>query len=262
MKKMNTLLATVEQGASRCTRMLKDYAGFFKHNQGDFLGAKKTYAPREGYADDPSKRGYRRVVTTVDEKFDWLKNELEQHLIDLFTVEHTNSMGAATTPLIVEGHNFGNLTALELMRLKSFLTREEFEQIYTGIPVRSDSEDWNRTTDPDYDGRNVWETPMLKGVAKTSENEEVILKDPNLNPDKLPANYVAKTTVKRKTVEVGDYTSQVFSGEWNHRQRAELLRRRSALLKAVIEALKVVNDVEATQSDLKVKDLLDYIHQS
>lgn len=47
MKKMNTLLATVEQSAARCTRMLKDYAGFFKKNQGDFLGAKKTYTARE-----------------------------------------------------------------------------------------------------------------------------------------------------------------------------------------------------------------------
>lgn len=258
---MNTLLAIVEQSASRCTRMLKDYAGFFKRNQGDFLGAKKTYAAREGYADDPSKRGYKRVVTTVDEKFEWLTHELEQHLTDLFSVERTNSFGAATTPLIVEGINLGNLTALELMRLKSFLTREEFEQIYTNIPVRSDAEDWNRTADADYEGRNVWETPMLKGVAKTSENEEVILKDPNLNPDKLPANYVAKTTIKRKTVEVGDYTSQIFSGEWNHRQRTELLRRRSVLLKAVIEALKVVNDVEAAESELNVKALLNYIHQ-
>lgn len=261
MKKMNTLLASVEQSAARCTKMLRDYVSFFKNNQGDFIGAKKTYTAKEGYLDDPSKRGYKRVVTTVDEKLDWLQGELEKHLLDLFTVERTNSLGAATTPLIVEGHNLGNLTALELMRLKSFLTREEFDHIYNTIPVRSDAEDWNRTTNPDYEGRNVWETPMVSGVAKTTEKEEIILKDPNLNPDKLPANYVAKTTIKSKTVEIGDYTMQGFSGQWNHRQRAELLRRRSVLLKAVIEALKVVNDVEATESDLKIHDLLAYIHQ-
>ena len=259
--KMNTLLATVEHGASRCTRMLQDYVNFFKKNQGDFLGAKKTYTAREGFADDPSKRGYRRVVTTVDEKFEWLSNELNQYLTDLFTVERTNSLGAATTPLIVEGVELGNLTALELMRLKSFLTRPEFEQIYNSIPVRSDAEDWKRTTDADYDGRNVWETPMITGVARTSENEEIILKDPNLNPEKLPANYVAKTTIKRKTIEVGDYTSQIFSGEWNHRQCDELLRRRSVLLKAVIEALKIVNDVESTKSDLKIDTLLEFLHK-
>ena len=88
----------------------------------------------------------------------------------------------------------------------------------------------------------------------------VSLKDPNLNPEKLPANYVAKTTIKRRTVEVGDYTAQTFSGEWNLRQRSELLRRRAALFKAVIEALKVVNDVETVASDIQVESLLNYIH--
>lgn len=254
------MLAVAEQSASQCTRNLKDLASCFKKNTGDFLGVKKTYTTREGYADDPSKRGYKRVVFTVDERIESMQKELATHLSDLFAIERTNSIGAAKVPLIVEGHNFGELTAIELMRLKSFLTREEFEHIYSAIPVRSDAEDWTRTTDSDYDGRDIWETPMQKGVAKTSENEEVILKDPNLNPESLPANYVAKTTVKRKTVEVGDYTAQSFSGEWNQRQRSELLRRRATLLKTVIEALKVVNDVEVVSSDLQVDNLLNYIH--
>ena len=260
MKKMNAMLAVVEQSASQCTKNLKELATCFKRDTGDFLGVKKTYTAREGYADDPSKRGYKRVVSTVDEMIESLQKELTAHLTDLFTIERTNSIGAAKVPLVVEGHDFGNLTAIELMRLKSFLMREEFEQIYNAIPVRSDAEDWTRTTDSDYEGREIWETPLIKGVAKTSENEEVILKDPNLNPESLPANYVAKTTVKRKTVEVGDYTSQTFSGEWNLRQRSELLRRRAALFKAVIEALKVVNDVETVASDIQVESLLNYIH--
>lgn len=61
-------------------------------------------------------------------------------------------------------------------------------------------------------------------------------------------------------MEVGDYTSQTFSGEWNLRQRSELLRRRAALFKAVIEALKVVNDVETVESEFKAESLLNYIH--
>ena len=260
MKKMNAMLAAVEQSASQCTKNLKELVTCFRKDTGDFLGVKKTYTAREGYADDPSKRGFKRVVSTVDEKIEALQEELTAHLTDLFTIERTNSIGATKVPLVVEGHDFGNLTAIELMRLKSFLTREEFEQIYNAIPVRSDAEDWTHTTDSDYEGREIWETPLIKGVAKTSENEEVILKDPNLNPEKLPANYVAKTTIKRRTVEVGDYTAQTFSGEWNLRQRSELLRRRAVLLKAVIEALKVVNDVETVESELKAESLLKYIH--
>lgn len=51
-----------------------------------------------------------------------------------------------------------------------------------------------------------------KGITRTTESEEVILKDPNLDPAKLPANYNAKVTVKKKTVETGDYTLQKFTG--------------------------------------------------
>lgn len=258
--KMNTMLATLEHSAATTTRMLRDYAQYFKTKGGAFKGIVKTYTAREGYLADPSKMGTTQVVTTVDEKLDWLQNELSKHMKNLFAVEKTNSLGAKTVELVVEGHSFGHLTALELMRLKSFLTRAEFEDIYTTIPVRSDSQVWNPTTKEEYANRSVFETPMISGVSKTTENEEVILKDPNLNPDKLPSNYTAKTTIKRKTVEVGDYTSQEFSGEWNHAKRAELLRRRSALLAAVIAALKEVNDTEVVDSELNVGAMLSYIH--
>lgn len=118
---------------------------------------------------------------------------------DLFSVEATNSAGAPRVELIVDGVSFGKLTALDLMRLKTILTSKQLEDMYANIPVRSDS--------------------------------EVILKDPNLDP----ANYNAKVTVKKKTVETGDYTLQKFTGAWTQRQRAELLQRRSKILAAVIE---------------------------
>ena len=68
-------------------------------------------------------------------------------------------------------------------------------------------------------------------------------------------------TTKRKIAEIGDYTMQKFSGEWNHRQRAELLRRRSVLLEAVIKALKEVNDVQAAEPNLDVEKFVNYIHR-
>lgn len=101
---------------------------------------------------------------------------------------------------------------------------------------------------------------MTKGVTRTTESEEVILKDPNINPEKLPANYNARVTVKKRTVETGDYTLQNFTGAWTQRQKAELLRRRSQILAAVIEALKEVNDVETERPNLDVQKLVNFIH--
>lgn len=147
------------------------------------------------------------------------------------------------------------------MRLKSILTNKDFEAVLANIPVRSDAEVWTPTKDPEYEGRKVFETELIKGVTRTTEKEEVILKDPNLDPAHLPANYQAKTTVKSKIVETGDYTQQQFTGEWTQRERAELLRRRSLLLAAVIEALKEVNDTPVENPNLDVDNLVNYLYK-
>lgn len=259
-QKMNTMLAKVEHGTSSFNRMVGDYFAFFKGKQGAFAGIKKTHIPREGYIEDKSCIANTKVITTVGEKLDWLEQQAIPFLRDLFSVEATNSKGAKKVELVVDGISFGYLTALDLMRLKTLLTKKEWVDMYENIPVRSDAEVWEECTDPEYAGREIFQTPMLKGITRTTESEEVILKDPNINPDKLPANYNARTTIKKKTVETGDYTLQNFTGAWTQRQKAELLRRRSQLLTAVIEALKEVNDTESEKPNLDVQKLIGFIH--
>ncbi len=259
-QKMNTMLAKAEHGMSSFNRMVGDYLTFFKGKQGAFAGIKKTHVPREGYMEDKSCIANTKVVTTVGEKLTWFEQQAIPFLRDLFSVEATNSKGAKTVELVVDGVSFGHLTALDLMRLKTLLTKKEWVDMYENIPVRPDSEVWEPCTDSEYAGREIFQTPMTKGVTRTTESEEVILKDPNINPEKLPANYNARVTVKKRTVETGDYTLQNFTGAWTQRQKAELLRRRSQLLAAVIEALKEVNDVETERPNLDVQKLVNFIH--
>lgn len=260
MIKLNTLLAKVDHSQSMFNRMVGDYAAFFKKNQGMFQGIKKTFKPRDGYAEDARYMGTTKVATTVEEKLEWFEQNSIPYLNELFAVEATNSAGAPRVELIVDGISFGKLTALDLMRLKTILTSKPLEDMYNNIPVRSDAEVWLEGTDPEYAGRSICQTEMLKGVTRTTESEECILKDPNLDPARLPANYNAKVTIKRKTVETGDYTLQKFTGEWTQRQRAELLRRRSNILAAVTEALKVVNDTPAENPNLDVDKLITFLH--
>lgn len=259
-QKMNTMLAKVEHGTASFNRLIGDYHGFFKGKQGAFSGVKKTFVPRDGYMEDSRYMGNVKVVTTVGEKLDWMENQAVPFLKDLFSVEATNSKGAKTVELVVDGVSFGHLTALDLMRLKTLLTKKEWVEMYENIPVRSDAEVWEECTDSEYAGREIFQTAMVKGITRTTESDEVILKDPNINPDKLPANYNARTTIKKRTVETGDYTMQNFTGAWTQRQKAELLRRRSQILSAVIEALKEVNDVEVERPNLDVKTFLNYLH--
>lgn len=260
MLKMNTLLAKVEHGTAQFNRMVGDYFAFFKNKQGMFEGIKKTFKPREGYQEDARYMGTTKVATTVDEKLQWFEENAVPYLKNLFSIESTNSKGAKKVELKVGNVSFGFLTALDLMRLKTVLTKKEWEEMYNNIPVRSDAEVWEPCTDGEYAGREIFQTPMQTGVTRTTESEEVILKDPNLDPAKLPANYNAKTTIKKRTVETGDYTLQKFTGAWTQRQRAELLRRRSQLLAAVIEALKEVNDVESEDPNLDVEGMINFLH--
>lgn len=259
--KMNTLLAKLDHSTANINSCISDFYTLFKQRSNFFRGEKKTFKAREGFLDESSRIGNTQIITTVDEKLQWFEPQLINYLNELFSVEATNSKGAKTVELVVNGQSFGHLTALDLMRLKNFLTNSPLITMYSEIPTRSDSEIWEECTDDEYDGRNIYQTEIQRGTTRTTETEEVILKDPNLDPQHLPNNYQAKTTVKKKIVETGDYTYQKFTGEWTQRQRAELLRRRSELLAAVIEALKEVNDVEVEKSNLEVNKFVNYLHR-
>lgn len=258
--KMNTLLAKVDHVSSSATAMIRDYASFFKTKQGAFRGEKNTYSAVNGYDERPERNTQTRVQTTVQEKLDWFEEKYIPYLKELFSIESTNSGGAYRIDLIVDGISFGKLSAIELMRLRNIITGRELNSMYENIPVRSDAKIYEECTDAQYEGREIFQTPVLKSDERTTEKEEVILKDPNLDPQHLPANYRAQTTVKSKTVKVAETTHQEFTGEWTQRKRAELLRRKSALLNAITVALKEVNEIEAKESNLNVDALMSYLH--
>lgn len=260
MAKMNTLLAVVEHEAASANAMVRDYAAYFKKNQGAFRGSKNTYTAKEGFADKPEKRGITRVATTVKEKLDWFEEKFIPYLKHLFQIEATNSKDAPRVELIVEGHSFGRLSATELMRLRNILTSKELDSMYENIPVRSDSFLWEACTDEEYEGREISQSPLLQSTERTTVTEEVILKDPNLDPANLPANYRAAVSKVQTTLEIGNSTHQDFTGEWTQRKRAELLRRKSAILSAITAALKEVNDVDVENENLNAEAFMKYLH--
>ena len=258
--KMNTLLAKVDHTSASAAAMVKDYAAFFKTKQGAFRGEKNTYSAVNGYDERPERNTQTRVQTTVQEKLDWFEERYVPYLKELFSIESTNSGDAYRVELVVDGVSFGKLSAIELMRLRNILTSRELNTMYENIPVRSDAKIYEDCTDAQYEGREIFQTPVLKSDERTTEKEEIILKDPNIDPQHMPANYRAQITVKNRTVKVAETTHQEFTGEWTQRKRAELLRRKSALLNAITVALKEVNEVEAKEANLDVDALIKFIH--
>ena len=258
--KLNTLLAKTDHLASIFKKSIEDYVKFFKTSQGAFKGEKKTYEPRSGTIDVPSERSNKLVVTTVDEKLSWLSENSREYINALFSQERTNASGNAKAKLVVDGKSFGEFTSMELLRLKSLLEYGTFKDLYENIPVRNDDQVWTKSQNENYANREIFESTQASGVYKSTLKESYILTDPNISKVE-GAKYTPQIAVKDTVIELGDYTFQRFTGEWSHVQRANVLARRTKLLVAVIEALKVANDVEAIQSDMTSDKLFNYLHE-
>jgi len=260
--KLNVLLALTDALRAKFKHMVTDHTVFYNKSQGAFLGEKNTYTAKEGTADEPSKRSFVKVITTVDEKVDYFIKESGQFIEALFSQEKTNAMGLAKAELVVGGDSWGEFTSLELLRLKSLLESKDMgdmEAMLSVIPVRSDSEVWAETAFDEYADRKVWETPMVAGISRTTDKNEYILEDPNLVGKTLPAGYQPKTAFKTVVREIGDYTIQKFSGQWSHRQRAAAMKRRSDLIIAVTQALKECNECEVVKSTLTADKIFGFI---
>jgi hypothetical protein len=258
MQKLNVLLALREKLANRYASMVGDYTSFFKNKQGAFQGVLKTHSPLDGYAVDATKVANNRIITTVNEKMDWWLKEALIYFNTALSIEASNGEGAPTVPLVFEGKEYGPFPATVLLRLRGIIESEKFAQMLGAIPVREETKIWYPSTDEDYQKRgNIFETERQEGETRTTETHEEILKDCNLDPQHLPSNYKAVVTQVKKTVKTGDYTTQFFTGEWTHPQRANLLKRRSELLDAINIALQKVNDREATEC--KVDDLFKHL---
>ena len=259
MQKLNVLLALREKLANRYSQMVGDYTSFFKNKQGAFQGTLKTHSPLDGYAVDATKVANVRVVTTVNEKMDWWLKEALEYFNTALAIEASNGQDAPTVELVFEGKTYGPFPATVLLRLRGLVENDKFATMLASIPVREETKVWLPIDeDEDYKKRgNIYQTERQEGETRTTETHDEILKDPNIDSQHLPSNYRATTTQVKKTVKTGDYTVQFFTGEWTHQQRANLLKRRSALIDAINIALQKVNDREAIECN--VADLFKHL---
>lgn len=258
---MNVLLAKTEHMESQFKALVKDYISFFKNHQNAFKGLRGTYSAREGTVDEPSKRGFTLVMTTVDEKLRWLEQVTGPYIDALMSLEATNASGNAKATLVVDGESLGEFSSLELLRTISLLEKGDFEAMYSNIPVRTETEIWKKTEDANYQSREIYESELLQGVNKTTTKEDVILEDPNAGRYREGISVNPVVSHRSTIVELGDYTIQRFSGEISHRERAEILLRRTKLLTALKEALKKANEAEVVSSNMTAAKLFGYLHR-
>lgn len=258
--KLAVLLAITDHLASSFKKNIEDYVKFFKTSQGAFKGERKTYEPKANTVDLPNERSNKLVVTTVEEKLNYLHENSKEYIDALFSQEKTNASGLAKAKLSVEGVEFGEYTSMELLRLKSILESGTLKEMYENLPVRNDDAVWTKSSSDMYSARTIFESTQRTGITKSVMKESYILPDPNISKGD-GAKYTPQIATKDTVVELGDYTYQKFSGEASHIERATILARRGKLLTAVIEALKVANDCDTVASEMTADKLFNYLHK-
>ena len=259
-QKLNVVLAITDELSKVFKKGIDNYLNFFKDKQGAFKGFIKTYSPLDGTIDEPNKRGLVDVVTTVNEKLKYFEDVNSKYIDSLFSLEKTNSSGVAKAELIVNGDSWGVFSSLELLRFKSLIDNPELVKVYENLPVRSDTTIWNKSLNPLFSGRDIFETQLVTSVNKTTEKENYILEDPNVASGKTTMyspQIATKTTIK----ELGTGTSQEFSGEITQRQKSLILKGRAELSVAITEALKKANEAEVIKSDLTAEKIFGFLHK-
>jgi hypothetical protein len=248
--KLATLLGLREKLETNYKNMLDDMFSKFKNKQGLFKGLRKTYTAYEGFADSPEKRTFNPLASTVDDQFDWLKQYTKDFFDCTFTIERANALGAKAK-LVVGGQDFGEYYTTELLRLKTIL-EGKLKDILQTIPTRSEQELWKEIADHPFEVKGkVFCTDLLAEKASTTIKESYILVDPHADKSRSPM--IGEKSTK---VNIGEGTTQNFSGEWSLRQRAEFIAKYNELHKAVIVALEEANAVEIKEpSDLGQKVL-------
>ncbi|KOY84428.1 hypothetical protein AD998_20725 [bacterium 336/3] len=253
-QKLSVLLGIRERVETVFKNAIDDLFQKFKNKQTLFRGERKTYIPFDGYADEPTKRSFTNVASTVQEQLDWLSESSKDFLNVVFSIEATNASGTPRAELILDGTPVGVFSSLELLRLKSIL-EGKLRDLYKELPVRSEQVIWVLAEEIAFKERGIQQSPLEKGNSKTTIKESYILQDPH--PDKNRQPVVGE---KSTQVNIGEYTAQYFSGEFTIYQRAHMLVKYEKLLQAVITALEHANNVEVVESQLG-QVIFDYLHK-
>lgn len=252
-KTLSVALGLREKVEKDFKNMIDDMYDKSKNKQGIFQGFRYTFDALKDQPDQPEKKKFQAVSSTVAEQLSWLKNYSEDYFNTVLSIEKTNSQNV-TADLVVGGTSWGNYSTLELLRLKGIVESKlrGFLQI---LPIRPETAIWKPSTDSVYEGRpNIFETPLETEFTTTTLKRVVIVDDKHQTEN---PNIVRQPVTQQidTPINTGKVTKQVFSGAITNRERALIEVRLNNLLKGIITSLEKANATELLESDLGQKTL-------
>lgn len=239
MAQLHKLLAVVAGLKGAATKILRETQQVFVGKGHMFDGRLKTYKPdAEGGDTIPEERD--PLVSTVGEKLGHLAEMATPGIDAAFQVEDTNTQARADLELD-DGVVIKNVPVTFLLQFDKMVI--ELRNVYDAIPTRDPKYEW---VDAPEQGKGISTNRYQEYSNRLLE--EIIPLVLAAATDKHPA----QVQLQKKSIKVGVWSTQYWTGKISPAQKYELLKRVDMVHRAVKQAMAKANETE--HSTRKVAD--------
>jgi hypothetical protein len=245
--KLHALLAVESDLKQRADNVLKEAGKIFSDKPGHFLSQHRTYEPLEEdglkYADEKQE-----MVTTVDDKLEYLSKNVAKAIDISFQKEITNTL--AKSDFVVDGVTIAkDVPSTAFLSIEGNLKR--LRDTYLKIPTLPPGKVWAKD---DGAGKGVFACDPEESFKTEKRLDAKIL----YNATK---EHPAQIEKFNRDVNVGRWTRQIRSSMWTSSQKAETLDRIETLIRGAKRGRQRANDIEVKKGNVG-KEIFKYITQS
>jgi hypothetical protein len=249
MAKLHEVLAVDSDLAETAKKIAAEALVTFQKKADHFFGATKRLEmfDESRKKEEEGAQESKELVSTVQEKLDYVAEHIVRHLDCLAQKESTNQVALADVEL--DGIKIlDNVPATLLLSLENKLAL--FRKMYEGIPTLAPGLEW------------IEDPTQREGVYKASHDitrhktEQTFKSKILVEPTKEHPAQIEKWT---EQVPIGNFITTQWSGMVSPARKSELLGRIDALLRAIKKARMRANSTEVLQKPIG-KVLFDYIH--
>ena len=251
MSKLHEVLAVDSDLAETAKKIATEALVTFTKKADHFFGATKRLEmfdesrkqEEEGTAES------KEIVSTVQEKLDYVAEHIIRHLDCLAQKENTNQAAVGDVELEDGTKLLQKMPATLLLSLENKLAL--FRKMYEGIPTLAPGLEW------------IEDPTQRKGIYKSSHDiirhktEKTFKSKILVEPTPQHPAQIEKWT---EDVPIGNFITTQWSGMVSPARKSELLGRIDALIRAIKKARMRANSTEVVKKSIG-KVLFDYIHK-
>ena len=248
LPKLHELLAVENDLETTAKKIMGEASVTFLKKQEHFLGYRKSLRMFDEHRkqEEEAATESKALVTTVDEKLDYVLQVVGKYYDAILQKEATNQ--TAVADLVVDGHVLvENAPATWLLGMESRL--KTLRTVFESVPTWAPGVDW------------IPAPEQGKGIYKAAEPVKAD------KTEKVPAHKVFVPATEHhpaqiekwvENVRVGVFTTEKWISSWSPSQKSEAMARLDKLIRAVKRARQRANSTPIVKKKA-AKNIIDYL---